>query len=271
METETKKEFPARNAFSIANAGGNKLSIPMAIILAGVLIAGAILLKGSALTNTNIENKNTANNIAPVTEKDRVLGNKDAKITFVLYEDFQCPFCGAIAGTNKEAIQYLKQRDPSWTPAMPEILNTYVKNGEVLLVYRDWPFLGADAKAKGITSTDESIRASEAALCANDQGKFWEYHDYLYAHQKGENEGTFSDTNLKTFAKNLGLDINVFNQCFDGNKYVQAITDQKNEGTKAGVNGTPKGFILKNGKVVNTIDGAEPYSMVKEKIDAALK
>jgi protein-disulfide isomerase len=248
METEIKKEI--------------KLSTPMAIIVAGVLIAGAVYFSLNKSTNnvtptTNNDAKNTA--IAPVGPKDNTLGNPKAKVSFILYEDFQCPFCGATAGSNEELIKALKQRDPNWSPFMPEIMN-YVNNGDVLFVYRDWPFLGT-----------ESIRASEAARCAGDQGKFWDFHDYLYSHQNGENQGGFSDTNLKSFAKTLGLNTTDFDKCFDENKYIQAITDSKTEGDNAGVQGTPKGFILRDGKIVNTVDGAEPSSTVKQKIDAALK
>jgi len=247
METETKIE-------------SNKLSVPMAIIVAGILIAGAIYF--SSVTPKNISTNNTGTGVitlAPVGKEDRTLGNPDAKVTLVIYEDFQCPFCGAIAGFNPSLIQMLKQRDPNWAPFLPEVMN-YVKNGDVLFVYRDWAFLGP-----------ESTKAAEAARCAGDQGKFWEYHDYLYSHQNGENEGNFSDTKLKSFAKNLGLEVAIFSQCLDESKYAQAVANSKDEGLKAGVTGTPKGFILKDGEIVSTIDGAEPLSSVKQKIDTALE
>ncbi len=240
-----------------------------AILVVGVLIAGAILLKGSKPTAqiTVPANNNLAATVtlAPVNNTDRTLGNPNAKITLVLYEDFQCPFCGAISGlvSSSDALSYLRQQDPNWTPFMPEVLND-VKNGSVQLVYRDYAFLGP-----------ESIKSAEAARCAGDQGKFWEYHDYLYGHQNGENKGAFSDANLKSFAKTLGLNSSNFDKCLDSSKYTQAVADQKEEGNKAGVggpdSGTPKGFILKDGQIVSTINGAEPLSSVKPKIDAALK
>ena len=82
------------------------------------------------------------------------MGNPQAKVTLVLYEDFQCPFCEVISGLqpNSSLAQSLKQRDPSWTPPILGIMNDYVKNGNVLFVYRDFAFLGS-----------ESIKASEAA------------------------------------------------------------------------------------------------------------
>lgn len=246
------------------NMQNDQKGVAGAIIIAGVLIAGAVLLKGSSspVGNNAGGDKVAITALSPVNKEDRTLGNEKAKVAVVVYEDFQCPFCGAISGLLKAdspLIQALKQRDPNWDPFMPTVME-YVENGDVLFVYRDFAFLGP-----------ESFQASEAARCAEDQGKFWEYHDYLYSHQDGENEGTFSDTNLKSFAKTLGLDTSAFDKCLDENKYEQAVLDAKNEASSAGVTGTPKGFILKNGKVVNTIEGAEPASAVKQKIDAALK
>lgn len=232
-----------------------------AIIIAGLIIAGAILLKGNTAVDTTDNNGLAKATPAKVGPTDRTMGNPKAKVALILYEDFQCPFCGAISGLEQDTplIQSLKQRDPSWTPFMIAV-NEYIKDGKVLFVYRDWAFLGP-----------ESIKAAEAARCAGDQGKFWEYHDYLYSHQDGENEGAFSDPKLKSFAKILNLDTSSFDQCLDSNKYTQAVADSRTEGTSAGVSGTPKGFILKNGKVVSIIDGAESGAIVKQKIESALK
>ena len=245
---------------SIESKNDGQKQIAGAILIVGILIAGAILLKGTGSVTPNGSGV-PITTLAPVGPKDRVLGNKNAKVTLILYEDFQCPFCGAVSGLedNTDAIKYLKQVDPTWTPFLPEV-NNYVKRGEVQFVYRDWAFLGT-----------ESIKSAEAARCAGDQGKFWEYHDYLYGHQRGENKGNFSNTNLKIFAKGLGLNTTSFNQCLDSGKYTQAVVDSKNEGVSAGITGTPKGFILRDGKIVSTIDGAEPWTAVKTKLDNALK
>jgi protein-disulfide isomerase len=247
----------------------NQKPIVGAILIVGFLIAGAILLKDSKTpTTTNLPTNNDVapvKDIAPIGALDRTLGDPNAKVTLVMYEDFQCPYCGAISGllsADNSLIQSLKQRDPTWTPFIPEIINNYVQNGKVLFVYRDFPlsFLGP-----------ESIRSAEAARCAGDQGKFWEYHDYLFGHQNGEGKGAFSDLNLKSFAKNLGLDTATFDKCLDESKYAKAVVDSEAEGTTAGITGTPKGFILRDGKIVSTIDGAESLSSVKPKIEAALK
>jgi protein-disulfide isomerase len=251
MEDENKIEKKEENT-----KNDSSKQIAGAIIIAGLIIAGAILLKGNSAPST--EQKAT---IQKVTSSDNILGDPKAKISVVLYADFQCPFCGAIAGLdmNSPLIQALKQRDPSWTPFLPD-LKKYIDGGSVNFVYRDYAFLGP-----------ESVRSAEGARCAGDQNKFWEYHDYLYGHQKGENEGAFSDANLKAFAKILNLNTDDFNNCLDGGKYAQAVADSKTEGDKSGVTGTPKGFILKKGKIVGTIEGAEPSKTVIPKIEAALK
>ncbi len=242
------------------NKNSSQKQIAGAIVIAGIIIAGAILLKGNN-TSAPVDNIVPVTFLAPIGKSDVTLGNEKAKVALVLYEDFQCPFCAAISGLapDTDAVKYLKQIDPNWIPFMTGI-NEYVKNGDVLFAYRDWAFLGP-----------ESVKSAEAARCAGDQGKFWEYHDYLYTHQNGENKGGFSDSNLKSFAKGLELNTSTFDQCLDSGKYTQAVADSKTQGTEAGVTGTPKGFILKNGKIVSTIDGAESWTTVKTKIDNALK
>jgi protein-disulfide isomerase len=234
----------------------SELSTPMAIVIAGVLIAGAVYFS-SVSKNTQVNNPGNGNavlptNLVPVGKEDRTLGDPNAKVTLVMYEDFQCPWCEKFDTESEQAIR-----------------NTYVKDGKVQLVFRDFPFLGDRAKSEG--KEDESTKAAEAARCAEDQGKFWEYHDYLFAHQNGESQGAFSVKNLKSFAQTLGLDKTSFNQCLDSDKYAKAVLDSKNAGADAGVQGTPKGFILKKGKVVDTIDGYVPLQTVTQKIDNALK
>ena len=260
------EEYNIENKEENKNTGdqnNGQKQIAGAILVVGILIAGAILLKGGKLSNIPAERTEgvPVTILTPVGTGDKTIGNSQAKITLILYEDFQCPFCGAVSGlaSNTDTVKYLKKIDPSWSPFMTGI-NEYVKNGDVQFVYRDWAFLGP-----------ESIKSAEAARCAGDQGKFWEYHDYLYAHQNGENKGSFSTPNLKTFAKGLGLNSATFDQCLESGKYAQVVALSKTEGINAGVTGTPKGFILKNGKIVATIDGAESWTTVKPKIDNALK
>jgi protein-disulfide isomerase len=243
---------------NIKNKGNNNQTpIVSAIIVVGVIIVLAILLRGAKTPTQNPSTTNgipvTTATLAPVGAGDRILGNSNAKVTLVMYEDFQCPWCGKFVTESETSIR-----------------NTYVKNGQVQIVFRDFPFLGQFVKPY-VAADDESINAADAARCAGDQGQFWQYHDYLFTHQTQENTGDFSVTNLESFAKTLGLNPTTFDQCLTTNKYTQAVADSKTEGENAGVTGTPKGFILVNGKVVDTIDGYLPLTAVTAKLDAALK
>lgn len=112
---------------------------------------------------------------------------------------------------------------------------------------------------------DESQWAAEAAECAGDQNAFWDYHDYLFTHQNGENQGAFSKDNLKGFAATMGLDTDAFNTCLDSGKYTQLIKDQTSLAQQIGVSSTPT-FVL-NGK---GITGAQSFDYFKQAIDSIL-
>ena len=226
----------------------NKTMIPAAIIVAGLIIGGAIVYVNAPGANVPVGAGGFVNNgdapavnsseVLKVREGDFILGSPTAKVVFIEYGDFQCPFCGRFAEQGK-----------------PQIVEQYVKTGKAAFVWRDFAFLG-----------EESFRASEAARCAGEQEKFWDFHDYLFSHQNGENQGAFSDTNLKKFAVAIKLDQAKFNSCFDSGKYRKAVEDSTGEGRGIGVNGTPASFI--NGKMVG---GAQPFSAFQSVIESELK
>jgi len=161
--------------------------------------------------------KDLIKNINPSAKK---IGNPDAKVVMVEFEDFQCPFCKKF---NKETFPLIKKK--------------YIDTGKVLFIHQDLAFLGL-----------ESNSAAESAHCAGDQGKFWEYRQYLYDNHGGENLGAFNDNNLKKFAKNLGLDTSVFNACFDSGKYKDLVNQTKDFARGYGITATPT-FVI-NGQIV---------------------
>jgi protein-disulfide isomerase len=225
---------PIRNSFD-----KTKLILPVAILLAGIMISGSILYNRLAAGQALIAG-NTQKQGQPVKVdlgSSPFLGNKNAPVTVVEFGDFQCPFCRSYFQNNQ-----------------PSIINEYVNNGKVKFVWKDYAFLG-----------QESMWAAEAARCASDQNKFWEYHNYLYSHQSSENSGAFSKNNLKKFAQTLGLDSTKFNSCLDSDQYAGDIQKETQYGNSIGVGGTPASII--NGTFIS---GAVAYSEIKAAIEAAL-
>jgi len=218
----------------------NKFLIPAAIILAGVIIAVATIYSVKRpSSNTAGDNGKTAAIAAlpQVSSSDFVLGDQNAPITIVEYSDFQCPFCGKFF---KETESMLREK--------------YIKTGKVKFIYRNFAFLG-----------QESLWAANAARCAGEQDKFWQYHDYLYSNQSGENQGAFSKDNLKSFATAMGLDTKKCNACLDAEKYTDLIQKETKAGAEAGVQGTPANFI--NGTLY---PGALPTATFTQIIDDKL-
>jgi protein-disulfide isomerase len=166
------------------------------------------------------------------------LGNPNAKLTVVEFADYQCPFCG----------RFFKE-------TFPELKKNYIDTGKIKFVYMDFAFLG-----------EESIDAANSAYCANEQGKFWEFHDKLYSSQNGENQGTFSVLKLEKIAMNLGLNMADYRSCVSGGKYKELIDNNRTLGTKYGVKGTP-GFFIGS----QFINGAAPYQNFADAIEAGLK
>lgn len=112
----------------------------------------------------------------------------------------------------------------------------------------------------------ESQWAAEASECAAEQGRFWEYHDLLYARQSGENQGAFSKDNLKRFAEEIGLDTKAFNACLDAGKYAAQVQADTAFAKALGISGTPA-FLVNGQPVV----GAQPFEAFRSLFEAALE
>ena len=171
-----------------------------------------------------------------VEDSDPFLGDANAPLTIVEFSDYQCPFCKRF-------------RDQT----LDQLKSNYIDTGKVKFVYKDYP-LSFHAEAQG---------SAEAALCAKDQDKYWEYHDTLFSDtQKWIGIGT---SGFKLIASDLGLDESTFADCLDSGKYTQEVKDDFAAGQRAGVTGTP-GFIVGN----TLLSGAQPFSSFQAVIDAQL-
>jgi protein-disulfide isomerase len=135
-------------------------------------------------------------------------------------------------------------------------MKDYVTTGKVKFAFRNYAFLGP-----------ASTLAANAGECANEQGKFWAFHDYMYQHQPDESDTSmYTADNLSQIAGNLGMDQSQFQSCLSSNKYDKDVQKDMSDGQAAGVSGTPTTFI--NGVAVV---GAVPYSQIKAAIDNDLK
>ena len=133
----------------------------------------------------------------------------------------------------------------------PELKNEYIENGMLRLEWRDFPYLG-----------QESVKAAVAARAAQEQGKFWEYHDVLYQNQKGENRGAFSDENLAGFAREAGLDVERFEAALASGKYETLVQKVFREAQNAGIQGTHSFNI--NGQVLVGFQPPEVFERIIE-------
>jgi protein-disulfide isomerase len=149
-----------------------------------------------------------------VASSGRTVGSSNAPHTLDIWVDFQCPAC----------------RD-FFTDVEPQIMANYIETGKVKLVFHDYIIID---QVRGGT---ESLDAANAAMCANDQGQFWKYHDWLFANQHEEGSGAFSKTRLKAIARSAAIvDLNSFNSCVDGGNHNAEVSAEK---LPTGAIGTP--------------------------------
>lgn len=239
---------PAKNSFYLGLLTGVALISLITNLILGTSLYRATnnktaLAKNNPSTNQganiNSNNKPLNNPSVPpiiqsfqITNKDHVRGNFNAPVTLVEFSDFECPFCVRAY------------------PTFKKILNDYPS--QVRLVYKQFPLTSIHPNSQ---------KAAEASECADEQGKFWEYHDKLFDNQAaGYNLDKF-----KQWAKELGLDSSKFDNCLDSGKYASKVTVDQQEGQAKGVNGTPATFV--NGQLVS---GAVPYETFKQIIDSLI-
>lgn len=165
-------------------------------------------------------------------DKAPTLGKATAPVTLVEFSDFQCPFCRAAAPTLKQVAEKFGDK--------------------VQIVYRQYPIPGLHPFA---------MKAAEASLCANEQGKFWELHDAMFEDQK-----KLAVSDLKQTARRLGLDGGKFDSCLDSGRYVEQVQNDLKEGRSVGVTGTPAMFV--NGVVVD--GGSVPFAVLENIINEEL-
>ena len=171
------------------------------------------------------------------------LGDPNAPATIDVFEDFQCPACQRFTQNTE-----------------PLIIQNLVATGRARYVFHNYPFLDDGSVNK------ESEQAANAAMCANEQEKFWEMHSILYANMGAENMGGFSNRRLQAMGESLGLDMDAFNSCLDANKYEAEIQSDIDLAQQWGVSGTPTVFV--NGQRVGPAGQVPSYEEIENAVSS---
>ena len=206
------------------------LSIP---IIIGVIVGGFLGTYGINSDNSEI--------ITPaklIENGSPFLGNPDAPITILEWGDYQCTFCYKF---HQETLQIINEN--------------FIKTGKVKVVFKDFPLNGPDSKL-----------AAEASYCAQDQEKYWQYHDEVYRNWGGERTGWITREALTEFAQVVNLDTEKFNKCLDDNKYESKVNSLYEFGNDIGIDATPSFLVFNDEKIIK-IRGNQPLEVFLKTFD----
>ncbi|MSR71575.1 MAG: hypothetical protein EXS50_02835 [Candidatus Taylorbacteria bacterium] len=232
----------------------NALTVPIAVIIAGVLIAGAVIYSSGKTSRSNTAvapqqpvAQQTVNleQMRPISKNDHIRGNPDALVKIVEYSDTECPFCKRFHDT------------------MKQVMDEYGKDGKVAWVYRNFPLDQLHPKARN---------EAEAIECAGDLGgndKFWAYADRLYEITPAKNG--LDPAELPKIAQYVGLDVSKFNACLTSGKFAKHIEEDVQNAIATGGNGTPWSIVVASNGKKYPLSGAQPYASIKQLIDLALQ
>lgn len=229
----------------------NNLAIPIAIVIAGVLIAGGLYfgMSGGATRAQQPQGVEQPTGdmeaMKPITSADHIRGDANAPVKIVEYSDPECPFCKRFHST------------------MQQVMDEYGKDGKVAWVYRNFPLDQLHSKAR-----NESV----AIECAGELGgndTFWAYADRLYE-VTPSNDG-LNPAELPRIAEYVGLDVGKFNTCLTSDTFAEHIEDDVQNAAATGGNGTPWSIVVAPSGKKYPLSGAQPYEAVKQLIELALK
>ena len=210
-------------------------------IIVGVIIA---LIASAAVAQNDTEplNLDMSRTHGTVTTAmgSPILGTESAPITIVEFGDYQCHQCYNWFHNTKDAI-----------------VENYIDTGKANLIFVDLAFLGRD-----------SPKAAAATYCAEEQGKYWEYHTQLYNLQEGIDSGWANTQRLKDIAFSLNLDKELFESCLDSGKFAKRVQFNSNEAKKHGTTGTPTFIIIGSDGKQQKLVGAQPYSVFQNVLES---
>jgi protein-disulfide isomerase len=227
----------------------NRLIVIFLVVVGVLLVVFALIVPSLNKANSTAATS-TLVQVTPVPRVAAVngttMGDPKAPVKLDVWEDFQCSGC----------LDYTKTLEP-------QIIQTYIDTGKVFFTFHFYPFIDG--------GQGESHQAADAAMCANAQGKFWDYHDLLFANWLGENAGSYTEARLAALAQQANLDMTTFNTCYKANTYSSQIAQDVAAGSKVGVPPTPGIFV--NMKMVVASAGANyipNFADISAAIDAGL-
>lgn len=207
-----------------------------------ILIGFAYAVYNLIVSSQKIGSQSINNFTLPAFSVNR--GSDSANVTVIEFGDYQCPVCKAFFDQSE-----------------PQLLQDYISNGKAKFYFVDFAFLGSD-----------SFTLAQGSWCANDQGKYWSYYDYIYTNQGTENTGWATPDKVKAFASQIsGLNATQFNSCLDSNKYLSRVQDEVNLAQVYGVSATPTFFIGNPISGFTELVGNQPYATIQQAINGYLK
>jgi len=205
-------------------------------IIVGIIVGGYLSF---SISDLKPEQTQTLLTIQKLTENGSpILGDPSATITILEWGDYQCTFCYRFHESS-----------------LKTIIDDYIDTGKAKLVFKDFPLNGPD-----------SILAAEASYCAEDQEKYWEYHDELYTNWGGERTGWITRDSLNQFASTVELDLEQFNTCLDEHLHKQQVMELHQFGLEVGIDATPSFLIFNNENVIK-IRGNQPIEVFIKTIE----
>ena len=189
------------------------------------------------MMSDNVNNESLLTNSRLMENGSPIFGATNAQISIVEFGDYQCTFC------------YKFHQD-----ILPILKNEYINSGKIKMVFKDFPLNG-----------DESIIAGEATYCAEDQNRYWAYHNVLYENWAGEKTGWIKFTSLYQFARYADLDLHEFTDCLSTHEHLDRVLENERYANKIGINATPTFLVFDDKKVIRII-GAQPIDVFRQVI-----
>ncbi len=217
------------------------------IIVGGIIaVIIVVIVASAAVSQTDNETLNLdmgrTHGTVTTAMGSPILGSESAPITIVEFGDYQCHQCFNWFHNTKDLI-----------------VENYIDTGKANLVFVDLAFLGRD-----------SPKAAAATYCAEEQGKYWEFHDQLYNFQEGIDSGWANNERLKAIAQSLELDNELFDSCLDSGKFSKRVQFNINEAKKQGATGTPTFIIVNSDGEQQKLVGAQPYSVFQNVLESLI-